>query len=162
MIALYVDGACSGNPGPGGFGAVVVEYEDSPENGSVIRTYSEKSDSTTNNRMEMSAIIWALENYGNWHNKGNKYLLPPIVYSDSAYCVNSFTNWIHGWKANGWTRAKGKKLENLDLIKRYDELTTQGYTIDLRKIAGHAGHKWNEMADDLAVGRITSEEMLRK
>lgn len=103
--------------------------------------------------MEMKAIIWALENYGS---PEDRIIIDsiPIVYSDSAYCVNSFTNWIKGWKANGWTRAKGKKLENLDLIKRYDELICQGYKIDLKKIAGHAGNKWNEMADGLATGRI--------
>lgn len=146
-ITLYTDGACSGNPGPGGFGVVVVE-EENP-----INSYQEFSDQTTNNREEMKAIIWALENYGSPANRAALGFIP-IVYSDSAYCVNSFTNWIKGWKANGWTRAKGKKLENLDLIKRYDELTCQGYKIDLKKIAGHAGNKWNEMADGLATGRI--------
>lgn len=147
MITLFTDGACSGNPGPGGFGVVVVE-EENP-----INSYQEFSDQTTNNREEMKAIIWALENYGSPANRAALGFIP-IVYSDSAYCVNSFTNWIKGWKANGWTRAKGKKLENLDLIKRYDELTCQGYKIDLKKIAGHAGNKWNEMADGLATGRI--------
>lgn len=147
MITIYTDGSCSGNPGPGGFGVVVVK------DNRVIKSHQEQENSTTNNRMEMKAIIWALENYGS---PKDRIIMDstPIVYSDSAYCVNSFTNWIKGWKANGWTRAKGKKLENLDLIKRYDELTCQGYKIDLRKIAGHAGHEWNEMADGLATGRI--------
>lgn len=147
MITIYTDGSCKGNPGPGGFGAVVTsDY-------GIEAVYQEFSNDTTNNREEMKAIIKILEDYG--------HLKPtPIVYSDSAYCVNSFTNWIHGWKANGWTRAKGKKLENLDLIQKYDELTSMGYAIDLRKIAGHAGNVWNELADALATGQKTKEQAL--
>lgn len=147
MLELYVDGACSGNPGPGGWGAVIIK------DGKLISTHQGRCEETTNNRMEMMAILWVLENFGSLEDVIINDCIP-IVYSDSAYCVNSFTNWIYEWKANGWTRAKGKKLENLDLIKKYYELISRGYKIDLRKIAGHAGHRWNEMADDLATGRI--------
>lgn len=106
----------------------------------------------------MKAIIWALENYGNPEDRIIRGYIP-IVYSDSAYCINSFTNWIHGWKANGWTRAKGKKLENLDLIKRYDKLIEQGYKVNLKKIQGHAGYVGNILADGLATGKISQEEV---
>lgn len=140
MIEVFVDGSCKGNPGPGGFGAVVVD------NGKKIFTYQERSEQTTNNREEMKAIIWALRLFGSAKDI--------IVYSDSSYCVNTFNTWIHNWKANGWKRAKGKPIENLDLVKEFDESSNRGYKIDLRKIAGHAGHKWNEMADGLATGRI--------
>lgn len=151
MITIYTDGSCRGNPGPGGFGVIVVE------NDVVIDAYQAHHNQTTNNRMEMEAIIYALENYG-----GNKEdFFTPIVYSDSSYCVNSFTNWIKSWKANGWTRAGGKKLENLDLIRTYDTLS-RDHEIDLRKIKGHAGEIYNELADALATGRMTVEEVLRE
>lgn len=151
-MTIYTDGSCLGNPGPGGFGVIVVD-----DNGIVIAAYTEREPKTTNNRMEMSAIIYALENYG----AKDGDFFAPIVYSDSAYCVNSFTSWIKGWKANGWTRAGGKNLENLDLIKTYDMLS-KDYRIDLRKIKGHDGELYNELADALATGRMTSEEILRE
>ena len=151
MITVYVDGSCRGNPGPGGFGVIVVEDD------KVIAAYQERHSSTTNNRMEMSAIIYALENYG--AREGDFFA--PIVYSDSSYCVNSFTNWINGWKANGWVRAGGKKLENLDLIQTYDMLR-QKFKIDLRKIKGHDGILYNELADGLATGQISVEDVLRE
>lgn len=151
MITIYTDGSCQGNPGPGGFGVIVVE------NDTVIAAYSEKSKDTTNNREEMKAIIYALEHYGS----NSENFFTPIVYSDSSYCVNSFTNWIKSWKANGWTRAGGKKLENLDLIRTYDDLSRE-YQIDLRKIKGHSGEIYNELADALATGRMTVEEILRE
>ncbi len=151
MITIYTDGSCSKNPGPGGFGVVVVK------DNKVIAAYQEKEDNTTNNRMEMKAIIYALETYGT----DPSDFTAPIVYSDSSYCVNSFTNWIKSWKANGWARAGGKKLENLDLIKTYDMLC-RNYKIDLRKIKGHAGEMYNELADALATGRMTVEEVIKE
>lgn len=79
---------------------------------------------------------------------------PPLtVYSDSAYCVNSLTKWMYGWAANGWLKSDNKPPENLELIKTYYDLEKQGYKINLQRIAGHAGHKWNEFADALATGR---------
>ena len=150
-MVIYTDGSCQRNPGPGGFGVIVVE------NDMVVAAYSERTNDTTNNREEMKAIIYALENYG--AKEGDFFT--PIVYSDSSYCVNSFTNWINGWKANGWVRAGGKKLENLDLIQTYDMLR-QEFKIDLRKIKGHNGHIYNELADGLATGQISVEDVLRE
>lgn len=150
-MTIYTDGSCQGNPGPGGFGVVVVE------NDVVIEAYSYRCEKTTNNREEMKAIIYALENYG--ATDGDFFC--PIVYSDSSYCVNSFTSWIDGWKARGWTRAGNKKLENLDLIQIYDSLR-KDYKIDLRKIKGHDGELYNELADALATGRMSPEEVLRE
>ena len=150
-MTIYTDGSCCGNPGPGGFGVIVVE------DNKIIAAHQEQHNSTTNNRMEMAAIIYALENYG--AKEGDFFI--PIVYSDSSYCVNSFTAWINNWKANGWKRAGNRKLENLDLIQTYDMLR-QEFKIDLRKIKGHDGHIYNELADGLATGQIPVEEVLRE
>lgn len=153
MITIYTDGSCKKNPGPGGFGVVVVEDD------KVISAYQFSSQMTTNNRMEMEAILYALENYGSEDGDFSA----PVVYSDSMYCVNSFTNWIAGWKRNGWVRAGGKKLENLDLIKTYDMLTSSdGRKIDLRYVKGHAGEIYNEIADALATGRMSVEEVMKE
>lgn len=148
MIEIWTDGSCSGNPGPGGWGAVVVE------DGIVVNATSERSPQTTNNRMEMSAILWALENYG-------KESPLAIVWSDSAYCVNTFNTWMWSWKKNGWKRAKNQPIENLDLVQKYDSLINQGHRIDLRKVAGHSGVKYNEVADGLATGRLNPEEVMK-
>lgn len=146
MIEIYVDGSCRGNPGPGGWGAVVVENE------KIISAHSMKDGWTTNNRMEMSAILWATAGYGD---------LNPIVYSDSAYAVNTFNTWMWNWKNNGWRRAMNQPIENLDLVRKYDELIQKGYKIDLRKVAGHSGVKYNEVADGLATGRLKPEEVMK-
>ncbi len=156
MIIIYTDGSASNNGAKnakGGFGVVVCDAESHTP----IDAYSERVEGTTNNRMEMSAILWALRNYG--AKEGDFFV--PIVYSDSMYCVNSFTTWINGWKARGWTRAGNKPLENKDLILEYDRLTNkEGLRIDLRYIKGHSGEIWNEVADKLATGVITAEEVL--
>lgn len=154
MITIYTDGSTLNNGAKnaeGGFGVIVVE------NDIVVAAYAERTKGTTNNREEMKAIIYALEHYG--AKEGDFFT--PIVYSDSAYCVNSFTSWIKGWKANGWKRAGGKKLENLDLIQTYDTLARE-YKIDLRKVKGHAGEIYNELADSLATGHMTVEEVLKE
>lgn len=163
MITIYTDGSTCKNgrkDASGGFGVVVLESWDGvEETATVIDAKQAHTEGTTNNREEMKAVIWALEHYGDKAHRGNGFLIP-VVYCDSMYCVNSFTNWIKGWKANGWVRAGGKKLENLDLIQRYDELLEQGHLIDLRHCRGHAGNIWNELADKLATGKITAEEVL--
>lgn len=165
MITIYTDGSTCKNgrkDASGGFGVVVLESWDGvEETATVIDAKQEHTEGTTNNREEMKAVIWALEHYGDKAHRGNGFLIP-IVYCDSMYCVNSFTNWIKGWKANGWVRAGGKKLENLDLIQRYDELLEQGYLIDLRWVAGHRGNEWNELADALATGKTTVDAVLNK
>lgn len=145
MIEIFTDGSCRMNPGPGGWGAVVIK------DGKVINAFAAREDQTTNNRMEMSAILWALAAYGDMN---------PIVHSDSAYAVNTFNTWMWNWKKNGWVRPKGKPVENLDLVQKYDNLVSKGYKIELRKVAGHAGVKWNEIADALATGQMQVEEVL--
>lgn len=147
-ITIYTDGSCRNNPGPGGFGVVVVE------NDKVIHCYSKQCNETTNNREEIKAILYSIILYGN-----NGYI--PTIYSDSAYCVNTFTNWMYNWHNNGWIKSDKKVPENLDLIKEYYNLENKGYRIDLRKIKGHAGHTYNELADQLATGAITAKEAMK-
>ena len=144
-MIIYTDGACSGNPGPGGFGVVVLDDEN------LILTHSEKSDNTTNNREELKAILWAFLKYGV---PAAADETPPTVYSDSAYCVNTLTSWMFSWEKKGWIKSDNKKPENLDLIIPFFEHWKRGYRIDLRKVKGHAGNKWNELADQLATGQF--------
>lgn len=141
-MIIYTDGACSGNGSAtavGGFGVVVLDDEEN-----LITTYHEQVQNTTNNRMELSAILWAMIKYG-------KERPAPIVYSDSAYCVNTLTSWMYGWAKRGWIKSDNKEPENLDLIQAFYKLVEQGYAIDLRKCRGHSGDRWNEQADKLAV-----------
>lgn len=145
MFVIYTDGSCRGNPGSGGFGVIVTE------NDKIINAYSHFEEKTTNNREEMKAIIWALYNYGH---------LNPIVYSDSSYSINTFTNWMWKWKQNNWIKSDKKTPENLDLIKLFDMIKNTGKDIDLRYVKGHAGIKYNEMADQLATGKIGSMEVI--
>lgn len=161
MIVIYTDGSARKNGSKfaeAGFGVIV--YEGLPgqniDDYTVIDAYAEKHFGATNNQMELMAILWAMENYGS---KADDFF-SPIVYSDSMYCINSFTNWIKSWKANGWTRPKNKPLENKELMQKYDKMTTEGIQIDLRYIKGHAGEKGNELADMLATGKITVEQVL--
>ena len=134
-MTIYTDGACSGNPGPGGFGVVVLDDDEN-----LILTHSERSQKTTNNREELKAILWAFLKYGEPAAAGDD---PPIVYSDSAYCVNVFTSWMFGWAKKGWVKSDNKTPENLDLIKPFFEYWKKGYRIDLRKVKGHADNKGN-------------------
>ena len=145
MLVFYTDGACKGNPGPGGFGVVSLQDNE------ILYDYSEYCDDTTNNREEMKAILWALNKYGSLGFE------VPVVYSDSAYSVNTFNNWMFGWQRNGWVKSDRKTPENLDLVKEYYNSLKK---IDLRHIKGHAGHEYNEIADKLATGKMKVEEII--
>lgn len=138
-MICYTDGSCQGNPGPGGFGVVVLDDNEKP-----ITYYSERSENTTNNRMELSAILWAFLKYG----KTDKN--PLIIYSDSAYCVNTLTNWMFSWEKRGWLKSDNQSPENLDLIIPFFKHLQNGNQIEIYKVKGHANNKWNEMADQLA------------
>ena len=148
-MTFYVDGACSGNRSAlstGGFG--VVGHKD----GVGLYFFSVGDTETTNNREELKAILHVFVKFG-WDSKNQRLLKPeeyPIVYSDSAYAVNTLTNWMFRWADNDWTKSDGKTPENLDLIKLYYNLWQQGWRIDLRKVKGHAGDFWNELADGMA------------
>ncbi|MCM1237661.1 MAG: ribonuclease HI, partial [Ruminococcus flavefaciens] len=161
MFEIYTDGSCKGNPGPGGCGVIVcVRWGDEPEEALCpVNGFQEFEEHTTNNRQELKAIIWALENYGNpkvWFENPSCI---PRVYTDSAYCVNSITKWMPGWKANDWRKANKKPVENLDLIQKIDDLFISGYRIDLRKVEGHANCYWNNIVDKLATGKTKLEDL---
>ena len=152
-MTFYTDGSCRANGkvnAKGGYGVVGVD-----ENDSVQFVRARFSTGTTNNREELKAILYVMLEYGV---KCDEWGQPPIVYSDSAYCVNTFNEWMFSWARNGWIKSDKKVPENLDLIQTYYDLYKEGYRIDLRKIKGHAGEEWNELADQLATGFISEEE----
>lgn len=148
MIEIYTDGSSKGNgtrTAEGGFAVIVVD------NDKIIDSFVKFETGVTNNQMEMKAILWAMNKYGSEN--------PPIVYSDSSYCVNTFTQWYLGWKENGWIKKDKRVPENLQLIKLYDIMYNVGKKINLKKIAGHNGHKYNELCDKLCTGKITIGEL---
>lgn len=151
MGVFYTDGSAHPNPGPGGFG--VVEVIDGDK---VLLAHTRQTqEETTNNREELKAIVWVMLMEGQYYNSPKA---TPIVYSDSAYAVNTLNEWMFNWAKNGWVKSDNKIPENLDLIQAYYDHYQKGFRIDLRKIKGHDGHKWNELADKLATGKITPEE----
>ena len=131
---IYTDGACKGNPGPGGWGAVL-EYDGKE------REIFGGEPLTTNNRMELTAVIEALAS-----------LTRPckvVVHTDSQYVQKGITEWIRGWKARGWRTASKEPVKNVDLWKKLDGATAE-HEIEWRWVKGHSGHEGNERADRLA------------
>lgn len=153
-MIIYTDGSAHPNPGPGGYGVVVLD-----NNENLLYNYSRqyKREEVTNNEMEIKAILYSFLNYGiNINNSllGFNNCDIPIVYSDSNYCVQTFNNWMFSWAKNNWIKSDKKQPENLELIKAYYDWYQKGYRIDLRKVKGHSNNEWNQMADDLATGKI--------
>ena len=149
-MIIYTDGACRANgkaSAAGGFGVVILD-----DNEQLIDTYSKHCEGTTNNKEEIKAILYAMLKYGKKLNNFDDN--PPIVYSDSAYCINTFNNWMFCWANNGWIKSDKKTPENLELIQAYYNHYQKGYRIDLRKVKGHSGNRWNELADKLATGNV--------
>ncbi|MDG1417435.1 MAG: ribonuclease HI [Maricaulis sp.] len=134
-ITIHTDGACSGNPGPGGWGALM-EW-----NGSRKEIKGGEAD-TTNNRMELMAAIKALEAL---KRDGQDV----ILFTDSVYVRDGITKWIHGWKQRGWKTANKKPVKNVELWQELDTLN-QRHSVDWRWVKGHAGDPGNERADALA------------
>ena len=143
-VVIFTDGACSGNPGPGGWGAVLFYGDKEKE------LCGGEAD-TTNNRMELMAAIQALETL--------KRPCKVELHTDSQYVKNGITEWMRGWKARGWKTADKKPVKNEDLWKRLDEARLR-HEVDWRWVKGHAGHEHNERADELA--RRGMEETLKK
>ena len=148
-MIFYVDGACSGNGtdyAAGGFG--VVGLIDNVG----VYYYANGSYRTTNNREELKAILHVMKKFSVQEKLFE--ILPdeyyPIVYSDSAYCVNTLNTWMFDWARKDWKKANGDTPENLDLIQEYYNLYRLGYRIDLRKVKGHSGNYWNELVDRIA------------
>ncbi|MBW4519229.1 MAG: ribonuclease HI [Scytolyngbya sp. HA4215-MV1] len=134
---IYTDGACSGNPGPGGWGTVVYFLDGS------VHEMGGREAQTTNNRMEMQAAIAALQYLAD---SGQSE--PIELYTDSEYLKNGITKWIHGWKKKGWKTSTGKSVLNQDLWEALDVLNSKG--VQWRYVRGHAGDEGNERCDAIA------------
>jgi len=135
-LFAYTDGACSGNPGPGGWGALLIAREGD----TVVKERELKGGAadTTNNQMELMAAISALETL----ERSTKL----TIVTDSKYVMDGITKWIHGWKAKNWTK---KNLKNVELWKRLDAANAR-HNVTWEWVKGHAGHPENERADELA------------
>ena len=133
-VIIHTDGACSGNPGPGGWGAILAY-------GGKVKELSGGEANTTNNRMELMGAIMALE----------ALTRPSFVelHTDSQYLRDGITKWIHGWKRNGWKTADKKPVKNTELWQRLDA-ALQRHEVSFHWVKGHAGHDQNERADELA------------
>ena len=138
---MFTDGACKGNPGPGGWGALL-------RSGGHEKEIFGGEPHTTNNRMELTALINGLE------------MAPPgeviTVYTDSQLAVNTLTKWAKGWEARGWKRKEGE-IANLDLVKRAWELVQERPKTSLEWIRAHDGSRWNEYADALSTAHLRTE-----
>lgn len=134
LVKIYADGACRGNPGPGGYGAIM-EY------GGQEKELYGYSPHTTNNKMELTAVITALESL--------KKKSSVLVVTDSQYVVKGITEWISGWKKRGWKTASKQPVKNRELWQRLDALVSS-HNVSWQWVKGHAGHLENERADALA------------
>ncbi len=134
IIDIYTDGACSSNPGPGGWGALLIL-------GDVEKEISGGEADTTNNRMEVTAAIRALQ--------AMKRPVRARLHTDSVYLRDGITKWIHKWKSNGWKTAARKPVKNVDLWREL-EAALEPHEVEWHWVKGHAGHPENERADELA------------
>jgi ribonuclease HI len=136
QVEIYTDGACKGNPGPGGWGVLL-------KAGATVKELYGGEPSTTNNRMELMAVIQALE--------ALKRPCAVTLYLDSQYVLKGITEWLPGWKAKGWRTASKQPVKNAELWRRLDDLLAQGgHAVDWRWVRGHNGDPGNERADALA------------
>ena len=136
---IYTDGACSGNPGPGGWGAVIFDNENKQKN------ISGSEENTTNNRMELSAAIMALKEVNT-----NSEI---TIYTDSTYVKNGITEWVLKWKENGWKNSNKEPVKNKDLWEKLDNLCEQNI-VNWKWVKAHASNKYNNLADELATKAI--------
>lgn len=141
-VAIFTDGACRGNPGIGGWGAVMIY-------GELERKICGAERMTTNNRMELMAVIKALE--------GLKFPCHVLLTTDSTYVKDGISKWIHGWKRKGWRSSTGKPVKNIDLWQQLDNACLR-HRMEWFWVKGHSGHEQNELADALANQAI--DEML--
>lgn len=141
----WVDGACSGNPGPGGAAAIELTHEIETNKIFLTHVWSKYEEKTTNNRMELDAILYVIKLA--YNDPENVY----VVYSDSSYAVNCVNSWMFGWANNGWRNSKNKPVENLDIIKElYNYFTKNLWNFQLFWVKGHSGELGNEIADAIA------------
>jgi len=138
-IIIFTDGACSGNPGPGGYGAVIVTPDGN------VQELGDGFKSTTNNRMEMSSVIHALK-------YTNKLKEDVHIFTDSVYVIRGATEWIHGWRRRGWKTAEGQEVANRDMWEEMYSQTAHRKNIKWHYVRGHTGVAGNERCDEIAVG----------
>ena len=150
MRYIYTDGACSGNPGPGGYGVVVLDEDDH-----VVDYVQGMMFKTTNNEAELSAILEACAYIKNQPNYSY------IIYTDSAYCLNALTDWMFNWERNGWLKGDGNPPKNLKLFKHLFGYFSKPDCPQLRKVKGHKGILGNELADALATGNLKKFDKLK-
>lgn len=144
MIHIWTDGSSRGNPGPGGYGIVIINGNE------VVYKYNKQEQKITNNQAEMKAVLHAFEIAENLYSNQNC-----IVHSDSAYVVNMCNNWIFTWAKNNWINSKNKRVENIDLVKSlYKYLSKDFFNCQVVKTTGHANVTENELADALATNNI--------
>ena len=148
-IEAATDGACSGNPGPGGWGGLII-FDDNSE----LEIGGSELD-TTNNRMELTAAIKTLEKLKNYQLKDNFKLR-----TDSKYVIEGYTKWISNWKKNGWKTSAGKSVQNLDLWKKIDQLRING--LEMEYVKGHSGDKQNERVDLIATNYSKGISILKE
>lgn len=138
MTRIFTDGACSGNPGAGGWAAIVLSDDH-------VKKISGGCEHTTNNRMELLAVIKGLTF------AKTKCLREVEIASDSAYVVNAMNmGWLSNWKRSGWERKSGEPIKNIDLWMQLEDLTSHFTTLKFTKVKGHSGHHLNEMVDEMA------------
>lgn len=133
-VVIHTDGACSGNPGPGGWGAVL-------QHGTTVKELKGGARETTNNQMELTAAIEALN--------AVKEPCEVLMHTDSKYVMDGISGWIHGWKKRGWKTADNKPVKNVELWQKLDEANRR-HKVKWHWVRGHAGHDENERADELA------------
>lgn len=149
MRIFYCDGACSSNGyknASGGYGVIEIQ------NNKIIYQFQDFKSPTTNNEMELMAILHILQKLDKEKNF-NYYEFQelPIIYSDSAYCVNIINNWMYSWEQNNWKRPKNQEIKNLEIIKQIYNLR---HLAKVEKVKGHNGNIWNEYCDQLATAKI--------
>ena len=146
---IYADGACSGNPGPGGYAFIIMN-----ENEKILLKVSGSKVKTTNNQMELTAIVRALVHVETFENQNRKQTV--TIYSDSAYCVNAIEEgWIYTWKNNNWKTKSGREVKNIELwLELYRFLKKTKMRIRAVKVKGHSGNKYNELVDKAAKDAI--------
>lgn len=149
-LVVYTDGGCSGNPGPGGWGCVILD--DSPETLEKEKVLSGGEKLTTNNRMELMAVINALEYI---LSKPETSSCNVAVYIDSQYVKNGITSWIHTWKKNGWKTSSKGAVKNKELWEQLDN-AVQKLSIRWTWVKGHSGVKYNELVDQLTQKEIAN------
>ena len=151
-MVIYTDGSCRKNGyegSNGGFGVCGIE------NDQVVFIYRKDQSPTTNNEMELKAILYSFLKFGQKESDIGDII---TVYTDSGYAYNTLTNWMFSWAKNGWVKGNKEIPKNLDLIQAYYDWYMKGYRINLQKVKGHSDNKWNNLADALATGKIQTLE----